>query len=428
MKLLLENGRVVDPASGTNRDADILVEDGRVREVGRGLSDPEAERLDLRGLIVCPGFVDMHVHLRQPGQEWKETIASGALASARGGFTSIACMPNTDPPNDNRSVTELILAEAEDACGVRIYPIGCVTKGQRGEELAEMEDMCSAGARAFSDDGLPVRSSLIMRRALEYAKSLDVPIIDHCEDAELVDGGVMNEGITSTRLGLKGWPSVAEDILVQRDVLLAGYTESRVHIAHMSTAQAAEFVRVGKRNGIRVTAEVTPHHLFLNETAVGDYDTDAKMNPPLRAERDREGLLEAIADGTVDAIATDHAPHHPDEKSVEFACAPFGVVGLETAIPLCLDRLVRGGVIDLVRLVELFTVGPADILGIEAGRLAPGAPADITVLDLDREHVVRKSGFASRSRNTPFEGWRLRGAAVMTIVGGRVVHDARKED
>jgi dihydroorotase len=334
-------------------------------------------------------------------------------------------MPNTLPPNDNRSVTELILSEAAAAAGVAVHPIGCVTKGQRGEELAEMHDMLAGGARAFSDDGLPVRSSLIMRRALEYSRGLGVPIIDHCEDAELVCGGVMNEGELSTRLGLAGWPSVAEDLMVQRDVLLAEYTGGTVHIAHLSTGRAAEFVRAGKARGIRVSCEVTPHHLLLTEAAVGDYDTDAKMNPPLRTEADRLALHAALADGTVDAIATDHAPHHPDEKQVEFSCAPFGVVGLETAVSLCLDRLVGTGAIGLARLVELFTVGPARVLGLERGRLAPGGAADVTVLDLGRPVRVARREFLSKSRNTPFEGAELRGAAVMTLVGGRILYDGR---
>jgi len=425
VKLLLKGGRVVDPASATDRLLDVLIEDGKITRLDRDIPDAGGETLELRGMIVCPGFIDMHVHLRQPGQEWKETIASGARAAARGGFTGVACMPNTDPVNDNRAVTESIVAESAANGAVAVYPIGAVTKGQLGKELAEMEDMASAGARAFSDDGMPVRSSLMMRRALEYSRAFDLPIIDHCEDRELVDGGVMNEGLISTRLGLKGWPPVAEDIIVQRDVLLAEYTSGHVHIAHMSTARAAEFVREGKKRNIRVTCEATPHHLVLTDVAVGEYDTDAKMNPPLRNEQDRLALLEALSDGTVDAIATDHAPHHPDEKCVEFSCAPFGVVGVETAVSLCLDRLVTAGVIDLSRLVELFTSGPAQILRLEKGRVRVGADADITVLDLDRRVTVNRDSFASLSRNSPFHGWELKGAPVLTLVAGRVVHDGR---
>jgi len=289
-----------------------------------------------------------------------------------------------------------------------------------------MGDMLEAGACAFSDDGRPVQSPLMMRKALEYAQIFDVPIIDHCEDLTLVDGGVVNEGALSTRLGLKGWPGVAEDIMVQRDILLAEYTGGHVHIAHVSTARALDFVRKAKRRRVRVTCEATPHHLVLNEEAVGEYDTDAKMNPPLRSERDRKALLKGLADGTVDAIATDHAPHHVDEKCVEFAQAPFGIVGLETAVPVCLDRLVHQGVIGLPRFVELFTSGPARVLRLDRGTLRPGADADVTVLDLNRLTTINPAEFRSKSRNTPFRGWTVRGAAVMTIVGGRIVHDARE--
>jgi len=303
-----------------------------------------------------------------------------------------------------------------------------VTKGQKGEELAEMEDMLDAGACAFSDDGVAVRTSLMMRRALEYAKIFDVPIIDHCEESVLVDGGVMNEGAVSTALGLRGWPATGEDLIVQRDILLAEDTGGHCHVAHMSTARSAQFVRVAKERGVRVTCEVTPHHLVLTDEAVRDYDTDAKMNPPLRSESDRVGLCEALADGTIDGIATDHAPHHVDEKCVEFSRAPFGIVGLETAVSLCLDRLVHGGVIGLERMVELFTTGPAGVLGLDRGRLTEGAGADLTVIDPERRVRVDPRTFESKSRNTPFGGWELRGAPVMTIVGGRVVHDAREQD
>jgi dihydroorotase len=422
VKLLLEGGRVVDPASGVDDRLDVLIDDGRIAAIGRGIAAGDAARVALRGAVVCPGFLDMHVHLREPGQEWKETVASGTRAAARGGFTAVACMANTVPVNDSRSVTEFIMRQSREHGAVRVYPIGCVTKGQRGEELAEMDDMLAAGACAFSDDGLPVRSSLIMRRALEYADLFGVPIIDHCEDRELVDGGVMNEGEVSTRLGLRGWPSVGEDVMVQRDILLAEYTGGRVHIAHLSTERSAQFVREAKRRGVRATCEVTPHHLLLTDEAVADYDTDAKMNPPLRSERDRQALIAALADGTVDAIATDHAPHHADEKCVEFSHAPFGVVGLETAVALAIDRLVHGGVVSLARMVELFALGPARVLGLDRGRLAVGAAADITVLDLERGVTIEPEAFASKSRNTPFRRWELRGAPVMTVVGGRIVH------
>jgi len=423
-KLLLKNGRVVDPASGHNAALDVLIAGGKIGKVGAGLSSPEAEVLDMKGFVVCPGFIDMHVHLREPGQEWKETVASGTRAAAAGGFTGIACMPNTIPVNDSRSVTEFIATQAAEQGRVPVYPIGCVTKGQKGEELAEMGDMIEAGARAFSDDGKPVLSSLIMRKALEYSQIFDLPIIDHCEDPILVDGGVMNEGNVSTRLGLRGWPGVAEDVMVERNIMLAEYTGGHVHIAHMSTGRSAELVREGKRRNVRVTCEVTPHHLILTEEAVATYDTSAKMNPPLRNDEDRRALIEALADGTVDAIATDHAPHHSDEKCVEFALAPFGIVGLETAVSLCLG-LVHEQAISLERMVELFTVGPARILHLDKGTLAQGADADITVLDPDRELTLEAANFESKSANSPFLGWKVRGAPVMTLVGGRIVHDAR---
>jgi dihydroorotase len=427
VKLLLRNGRVIDPASGTDEQLDVLIEDGHIAALEKGISADAASEVDLSGLVVCPGFLDIHVHLREPGQEWKETIASGTRAAARGGFTGVACMPNTEPVNDCRSVTEFIMTQAAEQGSVAVWPIGCVTKGQRGEELAEMEDMLDAGACAFSDDGVPVRSALMMRRALEYSKIFGVPIIDHCEDRTLVDGGVMNEGSVSTMLGLRGWPNAAEDVMVQRDVLLADDTGGHVHIAHMSTGRAAGVVRSAKQRGQNVTCEVTPHHLVLTDEAVREYETDAKMNPPLRREADRHTLIEALADGTVDAIATDHAPHHPDEKAVEFSRAPFGVVGLETAVAVCLDRLVHDGTIDLPRLVELFTTGPARVMGLDKGRLARGADADVTVLDLQRRETVDPAAFASKSRNTPFAGWELRGAPVLTVVGGRIVHDARHD-
>ena len=425
MRLLLKNARVVDPSSGLDAPRDVLVEGGRIARVEPRIAAEGAEVLDLAGLHVCPGFIDMHVHLREPGYEWKETIATGTRAAAAGGFTGVACMPNTVPPIDSRSVVEFVLAQARQHGAVRVYPIGCVSKGQMGEELAEMGDMAIAGARGFSDDGKPVASAGLMRRALEYARIFDLPVIDHCEEPTLVAGGVVHEGPVSTRLGLKGWPGVAEDLMVQRDVLLAQYTGGSLHVAHMSTARSAEIVRRAKRDGIKVTCEVTPHHLVLDESAVSSYDTNAKMNPPLRAASDRAALVEALADGTVDAIATDHAPHHADEKCVEFSLAPFGVVGLETAVSLALDRLVHAGVLPLSRLVELFTTGPAGILRLDKGTLRIGVDADVTVLDLERTVTVTPSEFRSKSGNSPFGGWTLKGAPVMTIVGGRIVHDAR---
>jgi dihydroorotase len=422
---LLKGGRVVDPGAGLDKQLDLLIEDGKITRVGDGPVPDGSEVVDLNGLVVCPGFLDMHVHLREPGQEWKETIATGTRAAAAGGFTAVACMPNTTPVIDSRAVTEMILGEARNSGVVRVHVIGCVTQGQEGKYLAEMEDMHQAGAVAFSDDGMPVESSQMMRKALEYSRIFDVPIIDHCEDSALVDGGVIHEGEVSTRLGLKGWPGVAEDQMVQRDIQLAEYTGGHIHIAHLSTGRSADLVRQGKQHGIKVTCEVTPHHLTLTDWAVSDYDTNAKMNPPLRTEEDRLALLKAIADGTVDAIATDHAPHHIDEKTVEFSLAPFGIVGLETAISICLDRLVRPGIIDLARMIELYTTGPSDVLRIKANSLTEGAAADITVLDLDRQYECRPEEFVSKSGNTPFGGMSFQGAPVMTIVGGEIVNDKR---
>ncbi len=425
MRLLLRGGRVVDPASGLDAPGDVLIEDGRIAALGSGIAPGGGEILDCTGLVVCPGFLDLHAHLREPGEEWKETIASGTRAAAAGGFTGVAAMPNTEPPNDSRSMTEFVIKEARERGAVPVYPIGCVSKGQKGEELAEMGDMAEAGARGFSDDGHPVASARLMRRALEYARVFDLPIIDHCEEPSLVCGGVVHEGEVSARLGLAGWPSVAEEIVVERDALLAEYTGGRVHIAHLSTAGSVERVRRAKARGVRITCEVTPHHLVLTDEAAVGYDTNVKMNPPLRSEADRRALVEALSDGTVDAIATDHAPHHQDEKAVEFARAPFGVVGLETAVSVCLDRLVRPGHVSLSRLVELFTVGPSAILRLQKGTLRPGADADVTVLDLEREVTVDAARFFSKSANSPFLGWTLRGVPVLTIVAGRIVHDAR---
>ncbi len=422
-RLLLKGGRVVDPALGVDDDLDVLLAEGSVAEVGRRVSARGAEVVEVAGLVVCPGFIDLHVHLREPGREDKETIASGVRAAAAGGFTAVCAMPNTEPVNDNAGITRFILEQARAAARVRVYPIGAITRGSKGEELAEYGELRQAGCVAVSDDGRPVASARVMRRALEYARAFDLAVIDHCEEPALSHGASMNEGPVSTLLGLRGAPACAEAMVVERDVQLAELVRGRVHIAHLSAAASVEAVRRARARGVRVTAEVTPHHLLLTDQAVKDsgYDAATKMNPPLRAEADRLAVLEAVRDGAIDAIATDHAPHTVDDKKVEFDQAAFGVVGLETAVSLCLDRLVRPGLIDLGRLVDLLSAGPARVLGLPGGSLAPGSIGDVTVIDLGRKVKVEPERFRSKGRHTPFAGWALRGAPVLTIVGGRMV-------
>jgi dihydroorotase len=421
-RLLLKGGRVVDPAAGRDGAFDVLLEDGRVREVKPRLTAKGATVLDVKGLVVCPGFIDLHTHLREPGREDKETIATGTRAAAAGGFAAVCAMPNTEPVNDQAGITRAILEKARAEGVVRVYPIGAITKGSRGEELAEYGDLKEAGCVAVSDDGRPVARAGVMRRALEYAQAFDLPVIDHCEEPTLTEKFAMNEGPVATLLGLRGYPAVAEAIVVERDVELAALTGGRVHIAHLSAAGSVDAVRRGKARGVRVTAEATPHHLLLTDKAVkeSEYDTSTKMNPPLRSDADRRAVIEGLQDGTIDCIATDHAPHTVDDKKVEYDQAAFGIVGLETAVALCLDRLVGAKVIDLARLVELLSAGPARTLGLPGGTLAPGAPADVTVLDLQKKRAVEPARFASKGRNTPFGGWTLKGWPVMTVVGGRV--------
>lgn len=427
MKLLLKGARLIDPASGVDGVRDVLIDDGRIARVAPGMPAeicPGAVVIELGGdLVVAPGLIDMHVHLREPGFEHKETIASGTAAAVAGGFTAVACMPNTQPVNDSAAVTRFILKCAEAAGLSRVYPIGAVTKGSAGEELAEIADLRAAGCVALSDDGRPVATSLLMRRALEYGGMFGMAVIDHCEDRSLVGKGVAHEGFHAGQLGLRGIPSAAEDIMVDRDIVLAALTGSALHVAHLSTEGALRSVRAAKARGLRVTCEVTPHHFTLTDEWLGaplPYDTHLKMNPPLRTATDRDALVAGIADGSVDAIATDHAPHHPDEKRVEFDYAPFGIIGLETAVSLSLDRLVHAGVIGLPRLVELLSVNPARILGVPGGRLAEGDVADITVLAPDLGVTVSAAAMRSASRNTPFDGWSLRGGVAATIVGGQV--------
>ncbi|HSF18491.1 MAG TPA: dihydroorotase [Vicinamibacteria bacterium] len=419
--LLIRGARIVDPSRSIDQVSDILVEEGRIRAIDEGLSREGVEVVDARGLIAVPGLIDMHVHLREPGFEYKETIASGTAAAAAGGFAAVAAMANTDPPNDCAAVTEYILEKAARAGGARVHPIGATTRKMEGKELSEMGEMVAAGAVAVSDDGLPVRDANVMRRAMEYASIFDIPVIEHCETPELHPGGVMNEGYWSTCLGLRGIPRASEEISVRRNVILAEATGARLHVAHLSTKGALEAVRQAKEKGLPVTCEVTPHHLLLTDESVRGYDTRAKMKPPLVTEEDREALLEGLADGTVDAIATDHAPHHEDEKQQDFDHAPFGVVGLETSVSLGLDRLVRPGIISLNRWIELMSTGPARILGVEGGTLAVGAPADLTLLDPERPFRVEPSVFVSKGRSTPFADWELQGRAVRTIVSGRSV-------
>jgi dihydroorotase len=417
----------VDPAHGLDAVCDLLIDGERIAAVGRGVpADTERVVVDLPdGLVVCPGFIDMHVHLREPGQEQKETVATGVAAAIAGGFTAVACMPNTAPVIDNASVVEYVLRKAAEANLARVYPIGAVSRGQKGEQLADIAELHSAGCVALSDDGRPVATALLMRRALEYAGMFKMVVIDHCEDQSLKGDGVAHEGFTASTLGLRGIPGEAESIMVQRDAALAELTGGAVHIAHMSARQSIDAVRYAKARGARVTCEVTPHHFVLNDemlAAPRPYDTNMKMNPPLRDERDRAAMLAGILDGTVDVIATDHAPHHYDEKRVEFDQAPFGITGLETAVSLCLDRLHHGQGLPLTRLVELLSTNPARILNVAGGSLQEGSIADITILAPDLPVTVRKGRMRSKSQNTPFDGWQLRGGVAATIVGGRIVY------
>jgi dihydroorotase len=422
-RLLVKGGRVVDPSQGIDAALDVLLADGAVEKLGSRLAAKGAAVVDADGLVVCPGFIDIHTHLREPGHEDKETIATGTRAAAAGGFTAVCAMPNTDPVNDTAGITRAIVEKARAEGAVRVYPIGAITRGQKGEELAEFGDLQEAGCVAFSDDGKPVTSARIMRRALEYARTFGVVLIDHCEEPTLAEKACMNEGPVATLLGLRGVPAAGEAIMVERDVLLAELTLGKVHIAHLSAAASVDAVRRGKARGVKVTAEATPHHLFLTDEAVRHtgYDTSTKMNPPLRSESDRVAVLEGLCDGTIDCIATDHAPHTVDDKNVEYDQAAFGIVGLETAVPLCLDRLVGAGLVDLRQLVALLSTNPARVLGLPGGTLAPGSPADLTLLDLTKRRTVDPARFASRSRNTPFGGLALRGWPAATIVAGMVV-------
>jgi dihydroorotase len=417
--LLIKNGRVIDPASNTDATQDVLLDKGVVAKVGANLSADGAEVFDATGLIVAPGFIDLHCHLREPGQELSETIETGTKSAAKGGFTAVCCMPNTQPVNDTASVTRGIVERAASACGVRVWPIGAASIGSKGEALAEIRAMKDAGIVAVSDDGKPVATARLMRQVMEYCNGLDLPVIDHCEDPSLFAGGVMREGPRSIRLGLKGIPAQSESICAGRDVEVAGLTGARLHIAHMSTTGALEYVRAAKKQGLKVTCEVTPHHFTLTDEDV-QYDTNYKMNPPLASRADRDALIAGLADGTVDCIATDHAPHHPASKDVEFDKAPFGIMGFETAIGLGLE-LVHAGKLTLKRLIELYTTGPARVLGMER-KLAIGAAGDVTIFSTDRKWTYRVAETPSKSRNTPFDGREFVGGPVATIVSGKIIY------
>lgn len=421
MDLLIKGGRVIDPSQGLDEKLDILICDGKIAEIGKKLTSGKGvDVIDAKGLIVAPGLIDMHVHLRDPGLEYKEDIISGTRAAAAGGFTSVACMPNTKPVNDNKAVTSYIIAKAKAEGLVNVFPVGSITQGMKGENLAEMGDLKEAGCVAVSDDGRPVTNPELMRRALEYAKGMGIMLISHSEDLGLSGDGQMNDGFTATELGLKGIPWVAEDAAVARDVFLAEFTASPLHVAHVSTKGAVQIIRDAKERGVKVTCETAPHYFTLTEDAVRGYDSNAKMNPPLRTAEDVEAIRAGLADGTIDAIATDHAPHHLDEKDVEFVLASNGIIGLETSLPLSLT-LVEDTVLNLNDLVARMSTNPARILGIDRGTLKQGAVADITVIDPDVRWTVEAEKLASKSKNSPFIGMKLKGWAAHTIVGGTIV-------
>ena len=422
LKLLIKNGHVVDARTGRNGIFDILVDEGKIAEIGKDLEvDSNCDYIDATGKYVVPGFVDAHCHLRDPGYEYKEDIESGSASAALGGFTSVACMPNTSPCIDNQEVVKYIINKAKQEAYVNVYPIGAITKGQKGEELSEIGELKFAGAVAISDDGKPVKSSSLMKKALQYASMFDITVISHCEDLDLAEEGVMNEGYQSTIMGLRGIPSVAESIMVARDLLLAEYTNAPIHIAHVSTEASVALIRFAKKRGVKVTAETCPHYFSLTEEACEGFNTMAKVNPPLRTKRDVEAIIQGLKDGTIDVIATDHAPHHEDEKNVEFNMAASGMVGFETALSLIVTNLVNPGILTIEQVVEKMCLNPSRILGLNKGVLEVGRTADITIFDINEERVIDVSKFRSKSKNSPFDKFKLKGAVYHTIVNGKVV-------
>jgi dihydroorotase len=424
MNLLITNGRVVDPSQDLDAKLDVLIENGSISRVDKRIK-ADVQTIDAEGLVVMPGLIDLHTHLREPGQEHKETIATGTRAAVAGGYTAVCAMANTVPPNDERAVTEMVLAEAARNGACRVYPVGAVSRGLQGEAMAELAELRAAGCVAVSDDGKPVRNAQLMRRALEYCSMLGMPVIAHEEDVDLNEGGVMHEGFYSTLLGMGGIPAASEETMVARDIILARLTRGHLHIAHASTAGAIDAVRKARKAAVKVTCEVTPHHLALTDDVVQSFSTYVKMNPPLRSKEHRNALFDGIADGTIDAIATDHAPHHFDEKNVEFDLAPFGVIGLETAFSVSYTTLVMAKVIKLPRLVDLMSCGPARVFNLPGGTLKPGSIGDVTLVDLDARYEVVNT-FRSKSSNSPFIGQTVHGGIVTTIVGGHVRYDRER--
>ncbi len=427
MSILIKGGRIIDPSQGIDQKCNVLIENGKIKSFPKSAKkyedDKKVKVINAKGKVVSPGFVDIHVHLREPGFEHKETISTGCRSAAAGGFTSIVCMPNTNPVNDNASVTEYILLKARTEGIVNVFPIGAITKGEMGETLAQIGEMYEAGCVGVSDDGMPVMNSKVMRHAMEYVQAFDIPVISHAEDKNLSGEGVMNEGEVSTQLGLTGIPCASEDVMVSRDITVAELTGARLHICHVSTAGSVRLIRAAKKRGVKVTAEATPHHFILTDEAVSQYDTNAKMNPPLRGEKDRLAVIAGLKDGTIDAIATDHAPHSEDEKKVEFDLAPFGIVGLETALPLSL-RLVEDGVLSLEDMISKLTNVPSDILNLGKGTLIVGSAADVVIFDPEKEITVDSNEFHSKSSNSPFHGWELKGSIEYTIVNGKIVYSS----